>query len=394
MSNDNPFYLTKIECPICKTINEFETIRVGSYFENGRDTDFCPKDVTWRYQRYQSYNPLLYFTAVCSNCYYAREFNNSYKEWKNDNNFRSFRLKMLKEKHLDHLATSDSVIKMMAKTIDTANYPNESAIIKLLITIYDELLCDRVNNLDLGRFYLRIGWIFREFKNEENPNQSFVKGLLHEVDNSFLSFKDNAQTSLSQFDKFAAHIQAHFETTEVSSDTKAKMLAYRDKIEEAMSSFRGKFDDIKNDMIAFGDLLTEYKASTLGFDEASDGFGFHGYHSFGEFLSQLQKSWSDAVTNEKEALEKAVLYYKKAFESGRDIAPGNQQIQATYLIAELSRRVGDFDGAKQYFNSTIKAGQEFIYKNRNDKSRTALTRKILELAIEQGKLNMEASKAK
>lgn len=394
MSNDNPFYLTKIECPICKTINEFETIRVGSYFENGRDTDFCPKDITWRYQRYQSYNPLLYFTAVCSNCFYAREFNNNYKEWKNDNNFRSFRLKTLKEKHLDHLATSDSVVKMMAKTIDTANYPNESAIVKLLMTIYDELLCDRVNNLDLGRFYLRIGWIFREFKNEENPNQSFVKGLLNEVDNSFLSFKDNAQTSLNQFDKFAAHIQAHFETTEVSSDTKAKMLAYRDKIEEAMSTFREKFDDIKNDMSDFSDLLTEYKASTLGFDEASDGFGFHGYHSFQEFLSQLQKSWSDAVTSEKEALEKAVVYYKKAFESGREIAPGNQQIQATYLIAELSRRIGDYDGAKQYFNSTIKAGQDFIYKNRSDKSRTALTRKILELAIEQGKLNMEASKTR
>ena len=52
-----------------------------------------------------------------------------------------------------------------------------------------------------------------------------------------------------------------------------------------------------------------------------------------------------------------------------------------------------YDGAKQYFNSTIKTGQEFIYKNRDDKSRTALTRKILELAIEQGKLNMEALKS-
>jgi len=38
------------------------------------------------------------------------------------------------------------------------------------------------------------------------------------------------------------------------------------------------------------------------------------------------------------------------------------------------------------FNSTIKHGQEYIYQNRKDSSRTALARKILELAIEQGRV--------
>ena len=49
---------------------------------------------------------------------------------------------------------------------------------------------------------------------------------------------------------------------------------------------------------------------------------------------------------------KFVEYYKKAFADGRNISPGNQQIQASYLIAELSRRIGDYDEAKQYFTST------------------------------------------
>ncbi len=87
-------------------------------------------------------------------------------------------------------------------------------------------------------------------------------------------------------------------------------------------------------------------------------------------------------------MEKAIQYYIEALQDGRTIAPGNQQLQATYLIAELSRRIGDYDGAKQYFNSTIKYGQEFIYQNRQDQSRTALARKILELALEQGKVNL------
>jgi len=120
---------------------------------------------------------------------------------------------------------------------------------------------------------------------------------------------------------------------------------------------------------------------------------FGQYRSFTEFLLKVRKLWSGVVTNEREALEQAIRYYKEAFTSGRDIAAGNQQIQASYLIAELSRRIGDFDGAKQYFTSTIKAGQEFIYQNRRDQSRTQLARKILELAIEQGRANLAAAKA-
>ena len=68
MANESPFLIIKIECPVCQTINEFEQIKVGAYTEDGRDTDFCPKDITWRLSKYQAYNPLAFFTATCSNC--------------------------------------------------------------------------------------------------------------------------------------------------------------------------------------------------------------------------------------------------------------------------------------------------------------------------------------
>ena len=67
-------------------------------------------------------------------------------------------------------------------------------------------------------------------------------------------------------------------------------------------------------------------------------------------------------------------------------------MQASYLIAELSRRIGEHAQAKDYFNTTIRTGQEFIYKHKGDPGRTALARKILELAIEQGRLNLAETK--
>ena len=110
--------------------------------------------------------------------------------------------------------------------------------------------------------------------------------------------------------------------------------------------------------------------------------------SFYEFLAAAKKNWEGVPLDEREALEHAVRYYKKAFEDGRSIGEGNQQLQASYLIAELSRRIGDHEQARDYFNTTIRTGQELVYRHKGDRSRTALARKLLELAIEQARTSM------
>lgn len=395
MSNESPFFLSKVECPICKTINEFETIKVGSYMEGGRDTDFCPKDVTWKYPRYQSYNPLIYFTAVCDNCYYTREFNSNFKEWKNDNTFRSYRLKPIKEKHLEQLSQADSVIRALGEAIDVSRFPNESAIVKLHLAILDELLNDRKSNLDLGRFYLRIGWLFRDFDKDENPNQKFVKGMLLELGNSLSGFKNSVNGTADELAKYSRHLSAHFETSELTSDVKARMVPYKEQFSDKLNEIQTSLQSFQDVVESLTVLSNEYQDSAMNRESSgSIGTGFGNNNNFYEFLTNLQKVNPNIVTDEKEALEKSVYYYKAVFASGNEITQGNQQIQASYLIAELSRRIGDHDSGREYFNSTIKHGQEFIYKNRNDRSRIALARKILELAIEQGKDNMAAIKAR
>ncbi len=393
MSNDNPFYVSKVECPICKAVIEFETVKVGAYYENGRDTDFCPKDITWRYPRCQGYNPLVFFTATCGNCFYTREFTNSFKEWKSDTNFRTYRLKTVKERHLEQLAIADSILRTIGQMVDINRYPNESAILKLLLAIFDEQLADRSSNLDLGRFYLRVAWVFRDLEKGENPGQKFLQGLMLEVDRQLNDFHESVQNSQQELDAFERHLVSHFESGQLSADIKSRIAPYRDRFSPELQSLKQSISDTGEKTLGITRLIDEYKTAALGGEGADGGIAFGEYHSFSEFLMKLRKSWEGIVLNEREAIQKAVQYYEEAFAGGRDISPGNQQIQASYLIAELSRRIGDYDKARQYFNSTIKHGQEFIYQNRKDPSRTALARKILELAMEQGKLNMAALKA-
>lgn len=392
MAMESPFLIFKVECPICKTINEHETIRVGAYAEEGRDTDFCPVNIRWRFPRYQAYNPLVFFTATCSNCYYSREFTNGFKDWKNDVNFKTYRLKTVKAKHLDQLSTADSVIKLMGTAVDVNRYPNESAILKLHLAIYDEQLAEHYSQLDVGRFYLRIAWVFRDMERTENPHRLMLAGLIHEIEDHYLRLQDQVRSVRTGTEELSGALRCHFDSTQLSADYQSQMLSFTERYDQATTNLNQGLTSFEGQMGSLKTLIDEYRLALLGDGSGSNERAFGAHQSFNHFLHQLRSSWTGVVTNEREALEKAVLCYKDAFANGRDIAPGNQQIQASYLIAELSRRIGDYDEAKQYFTSTIKSGQEFIYQNRQDQSRTALARKILELAIEQGRANLAASK--
>lgn len=392
MSTDSPFLLFKVECPICKTINEFEQIKVGAYTEEGRDTDFCPQGITWRNPKYQASNPLLYFTATCSNCFYTQEFTNNFREWKNDNAFRTYRLKTLKTRHLEQLSTADSHVKSLGDALDIQRFPNESAIIKLHLAIYDAQLVEHPSNLDLARFYLRIGWVFRDLATGEDPAQLVLQGLLREVDDKYLTLKGTLETAHANMENLRSSVAAHFETDQVRADVQSRMFSFRDRYDAQLNGLGQAFQSTGEGLSSLRSLMDEYRTAVLG-GEPTGGEAAYGAHgSFTDFLRRQQSRWDGVVSNEREALEKAIKYYKAAYAGGRDISPGAQQIQASYLIAELSRRIGDYDGAKQFFTSTIKSGQEFIYQNRRDHSRTALARKILELAIEQGRANLTASK--
>jgi tetratricopeptide (TPR) repeat protein len=184
---------------------------------------------------------------------------------------------------------------------------------------------------------------------------------------------------------FKRHLQAQFETDKVSAELKSQMLPYREKFNDRIASLDSGVASTIEQLKATELLLEEYKAATLGADGAGGGNVFGNFSAFSDYLVALKKKWDSIVANEHQALEKAVEYYKRAFEESKEIAAGNQQIQASYLIAELSRRIGRYDQAKEYFASTIKHGQEFNYRHREDKAQTALARKIMELATEQNK---------
>jgi uncharacterized protein (DUF2225 family) len=394
MSKESPLFLTKVECPVCKTINEFETIKVGAYVEDDHDTDFCPKGRRWHNPKYAIYNPLLFFMATCENCYYTREFNQTFRDWKNDTAFRTFRQKGIQSRHLEALAVDGSILKTLGQSRDPQGNPFGTAVVKFLLGIYDELLNEHPHKLDVGRFYLRIAWLYREQLGESNVTTSQSVHFAHDIEKAYAKLKQARDTLAANVSHVSDLVATVFSDREGAMEQSAEFLSVGETLKANLAR-------IAEQEAAFATTIAQMGQTVEGNNRVLHhrpesgrlgAIGFGGYPSLEDFLRQDKTNWEFAPLNEHDALFHAIEFYKSALEEGHEIQPGNQQIQATYLIAELSRRVSRNVEAKLYFNNTIKAGQQFIFDNRGDQTRTALAKRITELALAQGRANLAAIK--
>ena len=392
MSTESPIFLTKVECPICKTVNEYECIKVGAYIEKEHDSDFCPSEREWQNAKYALINPLLYFMASCENCYYTREFKPSFRDWKNDTRFRTYQQKDVQAKHLTTLAEEGSILRLIGDARDPQNAPSATAIAKFLLGIYDEMLLERPRKLDLGRFFLRIGWLFREQHSGAVQPPNATGHYARDIEKAYIRLKgthesfDHHLTSISQLveEQFAAA---------GNSSSDAEFLAAQDGFHGSLQELQQLQQQLQTSLGSLSQTIesNRHLAGTVLVGGGPDNTPFGGISSFQDYLGNLKQKWEFVPTSEAEALLLAIEFYRGALEEGHEIQPGNQQIQATYLIAELSRRVGRYEEAKRFFNNAIKIGQQFIFDHRGDKTRTALARRILELAVSQGKENLAAA---
>jgi hypothetical protein len=107
------------------------------------------------------------------------------------------------------------------------------------------------------------------------------------------------------------------------------------------------------------------------------------YPSYFDFLQALGNFWDGVPRTETEAMSLSLSHYRTAYREGRAIPAGNPQIQLAYMIGELARRVDDYDVAQEFLNLAIRTGRDWIHKLNSDPTKTALARRIVELAVEQ-----------
>lgn len=379
-----PFFYSTIECPVCKTKNKFENIRAGSYTESGKDTDFCPTGRVWQDSLYQNHDPLMYFMATCEECYYTREFNNSYKKWGSDTPFKTYRLQTIREKHLEEYSVSGSIIQLLGSHINSEKYPFESSVNKFLLGIYDEMLAARSSSLDLGRFYLRIAWLFRG--NKEN-----IGGQANASVSLFAKLRGSVSEANKVLPNYDDKVRGLKEIVENDFTLKFENISeadeYKKRIEQAISKITDSLNPLKQAGDKLIDIFNDAEKALMGVETSSSEQSFFDYPSYLEFLVKVKERWDEVPLSENDALIKANEYYQKSYESGGQISNGLQQIQAAYLIGELSRRTKDYENAAQYFNQMVRMGREMVMGRKGDASTINFTKRLLEMGMDQARLN-------
>ncbi|HUU47030.1 MAG TPA: DUF2225 domain-containing protein [Acidobacteriota bacterium] len=388
-SHESPFYLRRLECPVCTTVNDFETIRMGAYTEEGRDTDFRPTGRHWGNPKYTNVNPLLYFMGTCASCFYTREFNNQYREWKSDTTFRTYRQKTVRQKHLTGLAEADGPLRRLGNSLWPKSYPTETAINKLMLGIMDELMLEEPSQSDLARWYLRIAWLFRENTSGDVPQTSPRELTRQELFRTVDKVKKGTDELGRHLDALTAVLDAHPECAARTPDDADGPVTCRGKVQVLGSHFAalvGGIDDLTQ-------WLVDDANPIVGETVESNGTAYGEYPSYAAFLEALKNQWSLAPQNEQEALRFALTHYRNTYESGHEPDSGNAQIQVAYLIGELARRLGDSEVAVEYLNTAAHLGRDWIHKMGNDRNQTALARRIVDLSVEQIRATRETARA-
>jgi hypothetical protein len=368
MRHESPLYGISIECPVCREVNTHDAIRVGSYVEEGRDTDFCPMDRRWHHSEYNAINPLVYSMATCQTCHYTRELDGKYKNWQQDPTFKLYRQKQVRDQHLGALGTPGHALKRLGTHLDVRLFPHETAINKLLLGIIDEQVVPQKGSLNVARYYLRIAWVFREMGSSgESDSAAWVwrQGL-----------RDRIRVRREEWEKWL---------------DQSKALAH------SISEYTGHdipFVPIDKAGSLVEDVLEDWLAKAAepqpGGHAPHDTSSYFEFANFTDFLLSLRDAWDEVPVNEHEAILIALRYYIEFFEHIRTFSSPEQEIQTTYLIGELARRSGNTDVSSKYFNHAIRKGHSLLNELKHEVKRTAYIQNLVEISLEQGKKNREA----
>ena len=381
-----PFSISKVECPVCGSVNEYAEIRPMSYRDTGSDTDFYPLGRVWHNAVYQTYDPLWFFMATCAKCFYTRELNAEFKGCAQDATFKAYRQAAVRDKHRAVSASQNGIVQFLGSHIDVEKHPAESAIIKFVLGIYDELTTDRTSSLNVGRYFLRTAWLFRsqgtpvEARSGTAASLKRLRAMVSEADHALRAYECKVSDLASVFERDVASM--------LENTTEARP---RDQPEGVLKDISASIAALLRSHSELTDICN--RAELASPVDGSSGSAFHTYASFEQFLLKAKQLWNDVPVTEQEALGCACEYYRKSYETGSDIKEGVPQVQAAYLIGELSRRTGDFEAAERYFSTMMKLGGRLANSATESAATVNRTRKLLELGREQARLNKDAQAA-
>ena len=374
--NLSPLESVLLSCPACGKSYLEQRLNPQSYRVTASDTDFYPCQRVWLNSQINQVNPLAYFMQTCPNCFFTVEANGSSTIKSAHLAPENLQPGLQIKRHKELLAQSSSTLDKLAGAYRISEDTFGRVVLKFLLGIFDEKLKDHYSNYNLGRYYLRLAWVFREGQNWEKTNSP--KGW-PTLGQNLKELSERHEQYLGPVEKLRGLLDEKFLTLDQNGEEPGKQHYSYDEILRQLE--KEVVPDGQKPEEIWGQL-NQIQDANLSFAPANP----NQFHLTG-FLLDLKSIWPGVPLNEIEALKFSLSYYHQYFEFLKE-ENGTRKIQAAYLIGELSRRAGEYPQSRKFFNLAIALGQDSQQKEK-ETYRTAFTQKMIDLAAQQHSLAVQ-----
>ena len=159
----------EVLCPLCKRISTQKRLKPHVFTERERDVDLRPKTFHRSIPRVEMAHPPLFYMWHCVNCHFVAS-NALYEEA-----FKSFgatadRIRERLAGALTDEPAASAIQERLVRFLRDDPLDHFQAVVLTLLAIHQLKVLQGMANvdpLDLGRYYLRLAWLFADI--EENP---------------------------------------------------------------------------------------------------------------------------------------------------------------------------------------------------------------------------------
>jgi hypothetical protein len=160
---DLPYLIFYIECPTCGEGNSYEKPKEGVFRFSKIEEDGHPVDVEAAHAYLAHKTPLEFFWATCENCFFTAEIDDqTFRTWKKVPEYHNQFIKGVIHRYNELSDQREGLAYELGRVIEEIGRPFEIVLNKFLLGIYCETLKKRISLYNMGRYYLRIGWIYRD----------------------------------------------------------------------------------------------------------------------------------------------------------------------------------------------------------------------------------------
>ena len=180
-------------CPICETENTHNRLKRDMVRPVVTEGDGHPIENKWGTSGFDQVNPLEFFWGFCGKCFYAGELESA--EFRQaERNLASYR-SQLRSNAIENLksnATNPGAVTHSLSLRLGDQDPVVPLIAKFYLGIFSHLQLQKFVSGNIARYYLRIGWVFRDIK------KYYPKSSLKHVSGSFRKIIKRFESEIPQ----------------------------------------------------------------------------------------------------------------------------------------------------------------------------------------------------